>query len=253
MTSAIALNRVTVETDSKLVLQDVTLDIGRGEVVAVLGPSGSGKTTLLRAVMGFVPLSRGSVWLNGTLASDARHTRVPPEARNLAVVFQSLALWPHLTVRGNLAFGLCSRRLSRVETARRIAQALEEVGLTGLAQRYPHQLSGGEQQRVAVARALVLEPEAVLLDEPLSSLDIGLREELLTLFVRLFRVHRTTCLYVTHSPWEARHISNRVAILDGGRLVFDGARDALESNTGSPFVRRIGKFFRGDTSVLIDR
>jgi iron(III) transport system ATP-binding protein len=160
------------------------------------------------------------------------------------VVFQDLALWPHLTVQGNLAFGLRSRGVTRAEEQRRTASVLERVGLGGMERRYPGQLSGGEQQRVAIARALVLEPDAVLLDEPLTNLDVGLREDLLDLFATLFREAGTPAVHVTHDPWEARRLGDRVAVLDGGRIVHSGDLGDLDPDHPSAFVQRIRRHLK---------
>lgn len=239
MSTVIALEDVTLRYGKTVILDGLSLDASAGEVLPLLGPSGSGKSSLLRIIMGFLAPSRGLVRLRGDVVSEAGRVYTPPEARNLAVVFQDLALWPHLTVAGNLAFGLRSKRIARDEARRRIARVLEDVGLAGMTKRYPAQLSGGEQQRVAVARALVLEPDAVLLDEPLSNLDIGLRDDLLDLFSKLFREYQTTAICVTHDPWEARHLGDRVAVLDKGRIVSTGNLDDLDPEHESQFIRLV--------------
>ena len=175
MTAAITLDSVGLTYSDHPILEDVSLSLQEGEVLSLLGPSGSGKTSVLRIVLGFVPPSRGSVWVAGRLASGDGRVRTPPEERHLAVVFQDLALWPHLTVFGQLAFGLESRGVPGRERGVRIEAMLKRVGLAGRERSYPGELSGGEKQRVAIARALVLEPRAVLLDEPLSNLDVDLK------------------------------------------------------------------------------
>ncbi len=239
MSTIIALEDVTFCHGKTVILDGVSLEAAAGEVLPLLGPSGSGKSSLLRIIMGLLAPGRGRVRLRGDVVSEAGRITTPPEERNLAVVFQDLALWPHLTVEGNLAFGLRSKRIARDEKQRRIARLLEDVGLAGMARRYPAQLSGGEQQRVAIARALVLEPDAVLLDEPLSNLDIGLRDDLLDLFSRLFREYQTTAICVTHDPWEARHLGDRVAVLDQGRIVFTGDLDDLDPEHENQFIRLV--------------
>ncbi len=239
MSAVITLNDVTQRYGSTSVLDGLSLEAQAGEVLALLGPSGSGKSTLLRIIMGFVAPDRGLVRLRGNIVSEEGSVRTPAEERNLAVVFQNLALWPHLTVEGNLAFGLQSKRVPPDEARKRIARVLENVGLAAMARRYPAEISGGEQQRVAIARALVLEPDAVLLDEPLSNLDIGLKDELLDLFATLFRKYGTTVMYVTHDPWEARHLGDRVAMLAGGRIVFTGNLDNLDPRHENPFVQLV--------------
>jgi len=239
MSHAIAVQSVTVARASVDVLHDVSLVLASGEVLALVGPSGSGKTTLLRTLTGFVAPTRGAVFLGGKLASREGRILVPPEARNLAMVFQDLALWPHLTVHGNLAFGLRARKVPRAERETLIEESLRRVGLLAKVGSYPSQLSGGERQRVAIARALVIRPLAVLLDEPLSNLDVGLKRELLDVFRALLRERQTTALYVTHDPREVESIGDRVMVLEGGRVVQEGTLEDLAAAPGSEFVWRL--------------
>jgi len=164
---------------------------------------------------------------------------VPPEERGLAVVFQDLALWPHLTVRGNLGFGLAARRVPHREREGRIGGILERLGIADKADRYPGGLSGGERQRVAIARALVLEPRAILLDEPLSNLDVTLKRELLALFRELFREEGSTALYVTHDLREAASLGDRIAVMASGRIAQVGTFDELCASPANPFVRSL--------------
>jgi iron(III) transport system ATP-binding protein len=193
------------------VLRDVTLKIEPGEFFALLGPSGSGKSTLLRLIAGFNQPNRGELLVDGR---DI--TGVAPHARNIGMVFQSYALWPHLSVFDNVAFGLVERRLPREEISRRTEAALELVGLREFAARRPNQLSGGQQQRVAVARTVVIEPQVLLLDEPLSNLDkklrVSMRQELLALQRKL----GITTIFVTHDQEEAMTTADRMAVLDAG-------------------------------------
>jgi len=237
MSSAIALENVEVEMGGVAVLHDVSLQLAPGEVLALVGPSGSGKTTLLRTLTGFVAPTRGTVHLGGQLASTDGRTLIPPEARNLAMVFQDLALWPHLTVHGNLAFGLAARGVGRQEREIRITASLERVGLGGAAKRYPGELSGGERQRVAIGRALVLEPDALLLDEPLTNLDTALKRELLALLRDLLGERQTTAIYVTHDPREAAVLGDRVAVMEDGRIVQEGTLGDLAARPATAFVR----------------
>jgi iron(III) transport system ATP-binding protein len=234
VSTSIRLDRVSVLHGSRTVLAEVSLDVAAGETLSVLGSSGSGKTTLLRAIAGFATPREGAVRIGEALASEGGRLLLPPEERNVAMVFQDLALWPHLTVHGNLAFGLDAKKVSRRERDERIAAILQRVGLSGKERRYPGELSGGERQRVAIARALVLEPRAVLLDEPLSNLDVGLRQELLALFQELLGERHATALYVTHDPREARALGDRTAVLDQGRIVHLGRLDALRGAWNSP-------------------
>jgi iron(III) transport system ATP-binding protein len=237
VSSSVELRDVTVRRGGREALSAVTLSVPAGEVVSVLGASGSGKTTLLRVVAGFSAPDSGSVRIDGGEVTGPRRIGVPPEARGVGMVFQDLALWPHLTVRGNLAFGLQARKVPRAERDERIRDMLERVGLGGKEARYPGELSGGERQRVAVARALVLRPRVLLLDEPLANLDPGLRRELLALFAELVARERVTTLQVTHEPRDVEALGGTVAVLDAGRVVHAGTLGSLHSRTDLPFAR----------------
>jgi ABC-type sugar transport system ATPase subunit len=219
------------------VLAGLSLAVGPGEVLALVGPSGGGKTTLLRLVLGFLAPERGTVRIDGRPVSEDGRILEPPEARGLAVVFQDLALWPHLTVRRNLAFGLESRGLRGADVTDRVATALTSFGLADKGDRYPGELSGGERQRVALARALVVESRAVLFDEPLTNLDAVLRRDLLALLAEALRSRGTTALYVTHDVREAAALGDRLAVLRDGRLDGTGTLAELRSRPPSAFVR----------------
>ena len=231
MANAVAIEDVSFAYGAASVLQDVTLDIREGEFFAFLGPSGSGKTTLLRLIAGFGAPTRGRILVGGR---DV--TRLPPWSRNVGMVFQSYALWPHMTVAKNVAFGLERRRLARSEIARRVNEALALVGLSAFADRRPAQLSGGQQQRVALARTLVIEPEVLLLDEPLSNLDAKLRTDMRAEIKGLQRKLGLTAIYVTHDQEEANAIADRMAVLDGGRIQQVGAPLDLYDNPANRFV-----------------
>ena len=239
MSAAIHLDDVTILRDGRKVLADVSLHVIAGETLSVLGSSGSGKTTLLRVIAGFVAPQLGAVSVGDALASARGRVVVPPEERGIAMVFQDLALWPHLTVHGNLAFGLDGKKVPGAERDARIAVILSRVGLTGKERRHPGELSGGERQRVAIARALVVDPRAVLLDEPLSNLDVGLKQELLALFRELLHERGTTAIYVTHDPREAQALGDRAAVLEQGRIVHLGRLEELRSHPDLPFARSI--------------
>ena len=239
MSARLALCDVHVRISSDDILAGVSLSLAAGEILALLGPSGSGKTTLVRVALGLVAPDRGSVLLDGERASGDGRILVAPEARGLAVVFQDLALWPHLTVEGNLRFGLRARGVPREESRARIAAILERVGLRALGRRHPGELSGGERQRVAIARALVLEPRAVLMDEPLANLDVTLKRELGDLFRDLLAERGTAALYVTHDPREALGLTRQWAILERGRIVQQGGIAELRARPGSAFVRAL--------------
>jgi iron(III) transport system ATP-binding protein len=227
-------------------VDDLSLEIAPGELVALLGPSGCGKTTTLRLVAGFLTPDAGEIWVGDRLVSSARAV-VPPEQRQMAMIFQSYALWPHMTVAQNVGYGLrFKRELSRAERHDRVKQILEVVQLSGYESRYPGELSGGQQQRVAVARALVVEPETLLLDEPLSNLDANLREEMRFEIRRLHEAFGITTLYVTHDQAEAMVISDRVAVLRAGRLVQIGTPEELFQHPRTRFVAE----FIGKTNLI---
>ena len=226
------------------VLQDITLAIQPGEFFALLGPSGSGKSTLLRLIAGFNQHNRGRL-----LVDNRDITGVPPHARNIGMVFQSYALWPHMTVYDNVAFGLVERRVAREEIRRRVGEALALVGLTDYAQRRPNQLSGGQQQRVALARTIVIEPQVLLLDEPLSNLDKKLREQMRLELKRLQRKLGITTIFVTHDQEEAMTTADRMAVLDGGVLQQVGTPRDLYDLPANRFVAE----FVGNTNVLLGR
>lgn len=194
-------------------LNDVSLQIEHGEFVTVLGPSGCGKTTTLRVIGGFITPDEGKVFIRGR---DV--TTLPPYRRNIGVVFQNYALWPHMTVAEILGFGLRIRKLPREEIDKRVDRALEMVRLTGLKERYPRELSGGQQQRVAMARALAIDPEVIILDEPLSNLDRRLREEMRIELKRLQRSLGVTMLFVTHDQEEALSMSDKVVVMNAGSI-----------------------------------
>ncbi len=239
MTSVISLEDVWLKLGATPVLSGLSLALEPGEVLALLGPSGAGKTTVVRLILGFIAPQRGSVRLNGAVASaDGRILRLPEE-RNLAAVLQELALWPHLTVAENLAFGLEARGMARAVRDARIADMTRQVGLAGKEDRRPAELSGGERQRVAIARALVLDPQAVLFDEPLTNLDVSLRRELLALVRGLLQERGVPALYVTHEPREAAFVGDRIAVMGDGRVIQTGTLDAIRASPVNDFVRRL--------------
>ena len=212
-------------------VSDVTLRVGPGELMALLGSSGAGKSTILRCIAGHLEPDAGEVWIGGE-----RMDQAPPEKRNVGMVFQSYALFPHLNVRRNVAFGPERRGASRNEASELADEMLDQVGLLELGDRYPRQISGGEQQRVAVARALAIRPEVLLLDEPLSSLDQTLRRELRSLLRRLQQSFGATTVWVTHDQEEALTVADRVAVLDRGRLQQVGTPLELHTRPANTFV-----------------
>jgi len=223
--------RVSLAYGRTQVLTDVSITIQPGEFFALLGPSGSGKSTLLRLLAGFLHPLSGSIRVGG---EDV--TRVPPWKRDIGMVFQNYALWPHMTVRKNVAFGLEERRLPRAEIDRRVASALDLVGLGDYGERRPGQLSGGQQQRVALARTIAVEPKLLLLDEPLSNLDAKLRIHMRVELLALQRKLGITTIFVTHDQEEALSICDRVAVLDQGVIQQVGTPVELYDAPANRFI-----------------
>jgi iron(III) transport system ATP-binding protein len=222
---------------TKLALDGVDLTVAPGCFCVLLGPSGSGKTTLLRSVAGIERLTSGRITIAGRLVADGAAHR-HPEERELAMVFQDYALWPHLSVMRNVAFALGRRKLGRTEAARRSRAMLERVGLAHLAERFPNELSGGEQQRVALARALVAGTDVLLFDEPLSNLDADLRERMRLEIATLTRESGATSLYITHDQAEAFALADRIGVLHDGRLEQIGTPETIYHRPATPFVAR---------------
>jgi iron(III) transport system ATP-binding protein len=218
------------------VLRGISLDIAPAEVVCLLGPSGCGKTTLLRIAAGIEKPSAGRVLINGQEASGPNRF-MPPEQRSIGLMFQDFALFPHLTIRDNVAFGLKS--IGKEAAARQAMVALQRVGLAAVADEYPHILSGGQQQRVALARAVAPKPSVLLMDEPFSGLDVQLRDSMQEETMALLRETRTTCIIVTHQPEEAMRLGDRIAVMREGRLVQEGHAEELYRHPADLFVARL--------------
>ncbi|MFD2251214.1 iron(III) transport system ATP-binding protein [Pseudochelatococcus lubricantis] len=239
------LSHVSRRYDAVVALDDVSLTVADGAFLALLGPSGCGKTTLLRLIAGFEKVSSGAIAFNGrTVAGPGLH--VPPEDRQVAMVFQSYALWPHMSVAENIAFPLSVAGVRQGEMARRVGEALEAVGLAGLAARRPEALSGGQRQRVALARALVQDAPVILCDEPLANLDIHLRAAMLEEFRRLHRDTGRTFIYVTHDQAEALALATDVAVLDRGRLSQRAAPEVVYSEPANISVAK----FVGEGAIV---
>ncbi len=241
MATAVQFERVVKTFGPLRAIDDLSLTIEPGELFFLLGPSGCGKTTLLRCLAGFYVPDSGVVLLGG---EDI--TRRPPHERDTGMVFQSYALWPHLTVRENVAFGLELRKVPREELARRVSEALRLVKMADRADHRPAQLSGGQQQRVALARALVVQPKCLLLDEPLSNLDAKLRLDMRAEIRRICKESGLTALYVTHDQKEALSIADRLAVLDRGRIEQLGAPQEVYRRPANRFVAG----FIGETHFL---
>jgi iron(III) transport system ATP-binding protein len=214
---------------------DFSLELQPGEFVSLLGPSGCGKTTTLRMIAGFMPPSDGTIEMDGEVISSPSGV-VPPERRRMSMIFQSYAIWPNMTVGENVGFGLQVRKLPRAEIERRVDKILDVVQMRGLKDRYPAELSGGQQQRVALARAIVVEPEILLLDEPLSNLDANLREEMRFEIRRLHDEFKITTVYVTHDQSEAMVTSDRIVVMNKGRIEQVDPPQVLYGRPKSRFV-----------------
>lgn len=238
---SVELQGISKRFGATTVLENVSLRIRRGEFFSLLGPSGCGKTTTLRIIAGFEHPDTGELFINGQPALT-----IPPHERDINLVFQHYALFPHLTVERNVAFGLEMLRRPRAEIHRRVGEALELVRLTGLEHRYPKQLSGGQQQRVALARALVTHPSVLLLDEPLGALDQKLRQEMQLELKRLQRQLQITFIYVTHDQEEALTLSDRIAVMHRGRVLQVGTPEEIYERPATRFVAE----FIGESNLL---
>jgi iron(III) transport system ATP-binding protein len=241
-TSPTAANKLRVDDlhlsyGDNAILKGVSMQLAQGEVVSLLGPSGSGKTTLLRAVAGLEAAHRGTIRIEDRPVFDAsQQLEVPAERRNLGLVFQSYALWPHRTVSDNVGYGLKLRKVPSAEIRQRVDAALGNLGLGHLGARLPHQLSGGQQQRVAIARALVYNPPVILMDEPLSNLDAKLREEARAWLRELILKMRLSALVVTHDQNEAMAMSDRILLLNNGVIEQEGTPQELYGQPRTLFV-----------------
>ena len=239
--AGVVIENLSLSFGSTQVLKGVDLCIRKGEFFAFLGPSGSGKSTLLRAIAGFGPTPSGRILIEGQDVAD-----LTPWKRDLGMVFQTYALWPHMTVRKNVAFGLEERRIPRKEIDERVDRMLEMVGLLKLAERRPSQLSGGQQQRIALARTLVVEPKVLLLDEPLSNLDANLRIQMRREIRELQQKLKLTTIFVTHDQEEANTTSDRMAVLDQGVIQQIGSPMELYDKPANLFVAK----FLGATNIV---
>ena len=246
--AVVELEHLTKRFGAQTAVDDVTLRVEHGLFACLLGPSGCGKTTALRLVAGFLAPDGGAIRVGDRLLSSAAGV-VPPERRNMSMIFQSYALWPHMSIAENVAYGLRLRRLPRAEIEKRVKSILAVTRLSALADRHPADISGGQQQRVALARALVVEPEILLLDEPLSNLDANLREEMRFEIKRLHDAYRYTTLYVTHDQAEAMTTADLIVVMNQGRIEQIGSPEEVYQRPRSEFVAR----FLGGTNILRGR
>ena len=237
----VEFNGISKHFGSSVAVENLDLKIEQGEFFSLLGPSGCGKSTTLRMLAGFVKPTTGHIQVNGR---DVTH--LPPEARDIGIVFQNYAIFPHMTVFENIAFGLVERKLPRAEIKQKVDAALAEVGMTGFEDRYERELSGGQKQRVALARVLVIEPEILLLDEPLSALDKKMREEMKFWIKNIQNSVGITTIYVTHDQSEALTMSDRIAVMDQGRVLQIGSPVEIYEQPASRFIAE----FIGESNLL---
>ncbi|MDR2807064.1 MAG: ABC transporter ATP-binding protein [Puniceicoccales bacterium] len=237
----ITISNLVKQFQGNVVLNDISLKIEAGELFFLLGPSGCGKTTLLRAIAGFYPIDSGKIFFG-----DKDVTKLPPHKRKTGMVFQSYALWPHMTVEQNVAFGLQQKKIKKAEIVQIVREALESVQMLPYALRRPNELSGGQQQRVALARALVVRPRCLLLDEPLSNLDTQLRNEMRSEIRRICKQYHLTSIYVTHDQKEALSIADRIAVVERGNIRQIGSPLELYKRPNSCFVAN----FIGETNII---
>ncbi len=241
MSAYLQLDRLTKRYADQRAADAVSLEIDKGEMIVLLGPSGCGKTTTLRMIAGFVEATEGDIRLEGTSI-----TQLPPHRREMGMVFQNYALFPHLTVAGNVAFGLEMRSMARAERSARVAEMLALVKLDRFADRLPRQLSGGQQQRVAIARALAIHPKVLLLDEPLSNLDAELRQDVAREIRLMQQASRLTTIMVTHDQQEAMAMADRLVVMRDGRVQQVGRQEDLYERPANAFVAR----FIGNSNLL---
>lgn len=244
--TGLKLENLTKQFGSSVAVNRINLEVADGELIALLGPSGCGKTTTLRMIAGFISPDDGQILVDGKVISAPKRT-IPPERRNMSMIFQSYAIWPHKTVFENVAFGLQLRRIAKGEIQMRVKRALEITYLDRLADRYPSQLSGGQQQRVALARAIVIEPQILLLDEPLSNLDASLRDEMRSEIRRIHDETGLTTVYVTHDQSEALVLADRIVVMANGHIQQAGTPTEIYERPQTKFVAQ----FIGRCNVVL--
>ncbi|WP_104034668.1 ABC transporter ATP-binding protein [Vibrio jasicida] len=244
MSCALSIKNLTCQYDDQTVLESLSLEVEQGQIVCLLGASGCGKTTLLKAIAGLLPLSSGQMSLNCLTIDDGKNW-LPPEQRNIGMIFQDYALFPHLTVAENIAFGL--KNESAQQKLMKVEEMISLVHLKGYGDRYPHQLSGGQQQRVAIARSLAYKPDLLLLDEPFSNIDTQVRHELIREIRKIFKEQGVTAIFVTHSREEAFAFADKMAVMNHGVIEQYGTASELYYQPSSKFVAD----FLGGGSYLV--
>ena len=221
-------------------LENISLKVRSGKRTVIVGPSGCGKTTLLRLIAGFEKIKKGRIIINGNLASD-KSTMIVPNKRELGMVFQDLALWPHMTVEGNIAFALDGKKFSKSERNKKVDKVLQHISLEKYKKSYPHNLSGGEKQRVAIARAIVSKPKILLMDEPLANLDLLTKEEIEEVIINIQKESGITLLYVTHNQMEAKTLGENLIMMNEGKHIESGTVENMFNNPSDEFTKKFLK------------
>ncbi len=240
---AIQMDKVTKRFKHITVLENISFKIKFGKRTVILGPSGCGKTTILRLIAGFEDVDEGSIFINGAEASAKRKT-LAPNRRNIGMVFQDLALWPHMKVRENISFAIDGKGIIKEKKEKKLDEILETVNLSKYKDSYPHTLSGGERQRVAIARAIVSKPKILLMDEPLVNLDLLIKEELEKVIVNIQKDFKITLVYVTHNQFEAKIVGEDLIIINEGKLIESGKLCDIFDNPNKEFTKKFLKVIK---------
>jgi len=244
--NALEVKNLRKSFDKKEVVRGVSFDVEKGQLLVLLGPSGCGKTTTMRMIAGLEMPDDGEIWIEGVLASRGRNTVISQKQRHIGMVFQDLALWPHMTVYENIEFGLKVNGLTKAERREKINTVLSKVKMQKYAEEYPARLSGGQQQLIAIARAIITEPKLLLMDEPLSNIDIKLREDIRQEIKRIQKETQITTIYITHDQEDAFLLANKVAVMNAGMLEQIGSPEEIYSSPASVFVAD----FVGESNVI---
>jgi ABC-type sugar transport system ATPase subunit len=244
--NAVEIKHLSKCFDKKEVISDISFDVEKGQLLALLGPSGCGKTTTLRVIAGLGTPNDGEIWIEGTLASHGSKSLIPQRLRHIGMVFQDLTLWPHMTVCENIEFGLKTKGLAKAERRKKIDAVLTKVKMQKYANEYPSRLSGGQQQLIAIARAIVTEPKLLLMDEPLSNIDVKLREEIRQEIKRIQHETQITTIYVTHDQEDAFLLANKVVVMNAGKVEQIGNPEEIYYSPKSLFVAN----FVGESNII---
>lgn len=243
---ALEVKQLTKSFQGNKIVKGISLTVERGQLLALLGPSGCGKTTTLRMIAGLEIPDNGEIWIEGTIANRGNKILIPQKQRHIGMVFQDLALWPHMKVYENIEFGLSANKIPRVERKKKIEEVLNKVNMQNYSREYPGRLSGGQQQLIAIARAIVTEPKLLLMDEPLSNIDIRLREDIRQEIRRIQHETQITTVYVTHDQEDAFLLASKVAVMNEGIIEQTGTPEEIYNSPISPFVAR----FIGESNMI---